>query len=383
MIPYTTFKFFGIAGALMLPTVVMGLLGRTWRLFNFFVTLCFILLFFYSSKLELYMLIGYIAWELILVKSYLYIKKRINTYPLYLLWVLLSILPIIGVKLAPLSHTHWQIGFLGISYLTFKAVQIIIEFRDGQIKEVKLVDFLHFLLFFPTITSGPIDRYRRFLKDMASKPSAKEYRDYLYIGLNRIIQGFLYKFIVAYLIKKYWMSLPLLKAKTILAILCYMYAYSFYLFFDFAGYSAFAIGFSYLMAVKTPENFNKPFLSHNIKDFWNRWHMSLSFWFRDFVYMRFVVLLTKKKVIANKYVVSYLGFFLLFTLMGLWHGFELHYIVYGVYHAVLIVCFDWIDRKNKQYHWWVSNWFTKGAAVVITFHFIAFGFLIFSGWLFN
>lgn len=87
----------------------------------------------------------------------------------------------------------------------------------------------------------------------------------------------------------------------------------------FAGYSAFVIGISYMMGIKTPENFNKPFLSRNIKDFWNRWHMSLSFWFRDFIYMRFVFFATKKKLIKNRYTISYIGAFLNFFIMGIWH----------------------------------------------------------------
>ncbi len=74
-----------------------------------------------------------------------------------------------------------------------------------------------------------------------------------------------------------------------------------------------------MMGIKTPENFNKPFLSRNIKDFWNRWHMSLSFWFRDFIYMRFVFFATKKKLIKNRYTISYIGAFLNFFIMGIWH----------------------------------------------------------------
>ncbi len=76
-----------------------------------------------------------------------------------------------------------------------------------------------------------------------------------------------------------------------------MYAYSMYLFFDFAGYSAFAVGVSYLLGVQTPMNFNKPFAARNIKEFWNRWHMTLSFWFRDYVFMRFVFWVNKKEMV--------------------------------------------------------------------------------------
>ncbi|WP_045629464.1 MBOAT family O-acyltransferase, partial [Lacticaseibacillus paracasei] len=79
-----------------------------------------------------------------------------------------------------------------------------------------------------------------------------------------------------------------------------MYAYSGYLFFDFAGYSLFAVAISYLMGIETPMNFNKPWMSYNIKDFWNRWHMSLSFWFRDYIYMRFVFFVMKHKWLKSR-----------------------------------------------------------------------------------
>lgn len=158
-----------------------------------------------------------------------------------------------------------------------------------------------------------------------------------------------------------------------------MYAYSLYLFFDFAGYTAFAVGVSYIMGIKSPENFNKPFISRNIKDFWNRWHMSLSFWFRDYVFMRFVLWMTKKKWITNRMAVSNIGYVLLFLLMGVWHGLAPQYIVYGLYHAPLMVGFNFFEKWNKKHKWWPNNKWTTAVSIVVTFHFVCFGFLIFSG----
>ncbi|TKI82181.1 D-alanyl-lipoteichoic acid biosynthesis protein DltB, partial [Bacillus wiedmannii] len=152
--------------------------------------------------------------------------------------------------------------------------------------------------------------------------------------------------------KQYFMDPAFAQQDTILSNMIYMYSYSLYLFFDFAGYSSFVIGVSYMMGIKTPENFNKPFISRNIKDFWNRWHMSLSFWFRDFIYMRFVFFATKKKLIKNRYTISYIGAFLNFFIMGIWHITGEHvyqYIIYGLYHAALFILFDIFERKNKKH----------------------------------
>lgn len=293
-----------------------------------------------------------------------------------------SILPLVLVKLNPYwsSAGVWNtpIGFLGISYLTFKTTGTIIEIRDGLIKEIKLLDFFLFILFFPTLASGPIDRYRRFVEDLSKPTPRKDYIQLISEGIHLIFRGLLYKFILAYLINQYALA-PLTQVSGTIATLQYMYAYSFYLFFDFAGYSAFAMGTSYILGIRTPQNFNKPFQAKNIKDFWNRWHMSLSFWFRDYIYMRFVLDSAKKKRFKNRYTSAYLGYLLLFGIMGIWHGTQLRYIAYGLYHAALMIGFDWLERQNKSKHFWGDGWGWNALATVITAHFVFFGFLIFSG----
>jgi len=160
----------------------------------------------------------------------------------------------------------------------------------------------------------------------------------------------------------------------------YMYAYTLYLFFDFAGYSAFAVGFCYFFGIHTPENFNRPFLSRNIRDFWNRWHISLSTWFRDHVYSRFVLTAMKGHWFTNKYVASYIGYVLSMGLMGIWHGTSWNYLIYGLYHGVLLILNDVIDRLNKKYKWLPKNHFAWNAfSIFITMQLVCFGLLIFSG----
>ncbi|MGV3531413.1 MAG: MBOAT family O-acyltransferase, partial [Chthoniobacteraceae bacterium] len=230
----------------------------------------------------------------------------------------------------------------------------------------------------PTLSSGPIDRYRRFGQDWAKIRGRTEFLDDLDAAVARVFQGFLYKFIIAALISIYWMD-RVDGDRSFGGVLQYMYAYTAYLFFDFAGYSAFAIGFSRLFGIRTPENFDKPFLSKNIKDFWNRWHMSLSFWFRDHVYMRFLLAAGKGKWFKGKHTASYLGLTLTFGLMGIWHGLELHYILYGFYHAALLCGYEVFSRWNKKRKLWGDGPFWRGANILLTCHVVAFGLLLFSG----
>ena len=158
-----------------------------------------------------------------------------------------------------------------------------------------------------------------------------------------------------------------------------MYGYSLYLYFDFAGYSAFAVGVSYLLGIHTPENFNRPFLAGNIKDFWNRWHISLSTWLRDHVYMRFMLAATKGRWFTGKYTASYLGLFLTFGLMGLWHGIEPYYLLYGLYHGTLLVGHDLFTRWNKPRRVWGNGPLWRATGTLVTFHLVCLGFLLFSG----
>ncbi|MBZ4223262.1 MULTISPECIES: D-alanyl-lipoteichoic acid biosynthesis protein DltB [Bacillus cereus group] len=382
MTAYGSFYFFAIVGILLIPTIIAGLKGKMLRKYNAVLTLVMLAIIFSDKPKQAIMLAAFIIWQYALIKGYLILRKQNNSTFMFCIAVILSILPLILAKIAPFVPELHFIVFAGMSYVTFRAVQMVFEVRDNLIKELSFFNFWEFVLFFPAISSGPIDRYRRFQKDIQKPPSAEEYQKLLYTGLNRIFQGFLYKFIIAHLITTYLVKAVFANQDTLLSNAIFMYATSMQLFFDFAGYSAFVIGISYMMGIKTPENFNKPFLSRNIKDFWNRWHMSLSFWFRDFIYMRFVFFATKKKLIKNRYTISYIGAFLNFFIMGIWHiqgSAVAQYVIYGLYHAALFILFDIFERKNKKHKFWPNNKFTHVLAIVITFHVVCFGFLIFSG----
>ena len=309
--------------------------------------------------------------------------------------VALAILPLLMAKLLPSNLGASAAGpvgaigatglveFAGLSYATLKAVDVLIGIHDGLIKELAPARYFAFLAFFPTISSGPIDRYRRFSGDWNKGGTRAELWQDFDAALHCIFRGFFYKFILADLIRTYWMD-KIPSPPTFAHTVSYMYAYSLYLFFDFAGYSAFAVAFSYLLGVHTPENFERPFLSRNIKEFWTRWHITLSFWFRDFIYMRFLLTAFKKKWFKNKRHAAYVANFLTFGVMGFWHGTEFHYLIYGLYHACLITGHDIFAHWNRPHpdspaRVWGESLPWQIAGIVVTSHFVAFGFLIFSG----
>ncbi|MEG0285742.1 MULTISPECIES: D-alanyl-lipoteichoic acid biosynthesis protein DltB [Vagococcus] len=387
--PYEKPFYFILLGILFIPSILMSLQGKRAYWYQNFLTVFFLWVSFAGPNLNQgYALIGYIIWQCLLTKTYFTYRQKDNKSGWFYLSIFLSLIPMFIMKIGPLTGSdNYQIFyFLGYSYLTFKSVQVIMEIRDGMIKDYKTTDYIQFLLFFPTISSGPIDRYRRFLKDMKNPPSKEKYTEMLGTGIHYIFLGFLYKFLIGYVLGSHLLPLvqqfALSPSGVVLGTLGYMYVYSMYLFFDFAGYSLFAVGTSYLLGYETPINFNKPFLSPNIKEFWNRWHMSLSFWFRDYVYMRLMFTLMKKKVFKSRIVASNIGYLALFLIMGVWHGITWYYIVYGIFHATLIIVNDaWLRYKKKHKDKLPSNRWTNALGIFITFNAVCFSFLIFSGFL--
>jgi membrane protein involved in D-alanine export len=389
MIPYTNFLYFGISLYALIPAVIFGFFRRFWKAWLVIAT-AFMLLIQYSDINDeqdtivpgIVLVFGYAVLQWLIAIVFLQIRKRgVNKVALYIA-LTLSILPLVAEKILPFFQGQSPLVFLGLSYITFRSVDVLLGIQDNVIKKIAVLQYFMFLLFFPTISSGPIDRYRRFGQDWDRERTREEVIQDLDGGVHRIFTGFLYKFILAALIKQYWLD-PAAAGTDFTSTLSYMYAYFFYLFFDFAGYSAFAIGFSYIFGIHTPENFNKPFLSRDIRDFWNRWHMSLSFWFRDHIYNRFTFAAIKGKWFKDSQTASYLGFMITMGLMGLWHGLALNYIVYGLYHGALLVLTNWLDKKYKGNRLMNDNgFFWHALSIVITFHLVAIGLLIFSGRLF-
>jgi membrane protein involved in D-alanine export len=315
-----------------------------------------------------------VAFQLAVPFAFLRWKSG-RTFPLA---IAAGLLPLAASKFMPLASAESVFGYLGISYVTFRALDVIFSIHDGVVKSLSAGQLFAFLFFFPTVSSGPIDRYRRFGQDWARQRTRAEFLDDLDFAIQRVMRGFLYKFIIAAEIDHH-LRAPLLKMGGFWACTGYMYVYTFYLFFDFAGYSAFAVGVSRLMGFRAPENFSLPFLARNIRDFWTRWHISLSFWFRDHVHMRFQLAAARRKWFKGKHTASYTGLFLTFILMGIWHGLAMHYILYGLYHATLLTGYDWFARWNKQTKWWPDGPWLRALNIGITFHIVAFGMLLFSG----
>ncbi len=387
MIPYADLPWFLTLLAVAVPAVLLQLAGRPVRLYATFAALLMTVAIFSDSVGVGWTLIevaAFIAWESALILGYALLRRRWNPSAVFHAVVLAALAPLIAVKVSPLLGIASPIGttligFLGISYVTFRCLEIVIETRDGLITHVGFLDLLSFLLFFPTIASGPIDRFRRFVAERGVVRSRQEYVDLLRQGLPRIFLGVFYKFVVAGIIQLKWLGPATARHGLIGSDVSYMYAYGLYLFFDFAGYSALAVGTAHLFGVKVMDNFNKPFLAQNIREFWQRWHISLSTWFRDFVFMRFAMLNARRKWLKDRRTSASAGYVLSMGLMGVWHGLSANYILYGLYHGLLLAGYEWFAAANKKHGWMPDTRATRWASIAVTFQAVFFGFLIFSG----
>jgi len=373
---YGDLYFFILLLFFLVPIIIINFLGLSKKYIVLLISTFVVYLATKDNPWHLLYLSIYIVYEFILIKLYLYLRAIIEkNEKIYYTALILSLIPLILYKVSGFFGYN-LFGFLGISYLTFKSLQITIETYDGLIKEIKVIDYLNFMLFFPTISSGPIDRSRRFVSDLNAKISKKEYLELLGTGLFKFTQGILYKFVIANIIFGYMEKLDLLSLRPQVA---YAFLYGLYLFFDFAGYSLLAIGTGYLIGVKIPENFNKPFLSVDIKDFWNRWHITLSFWFRDFLFTRLMIKFIKKKIFKSKITATSIGYIINMVVMGLWHGLTVYYILYGLYHGILLALTDLYQKKSAFYKKYKDYTIYKLISWVITMLLVFFGFFLFSG----
>lgn len=230
---------------------------------------------------------------------------------------------------------------VGISFYTFQALSYTIDVYRTKIEPTKdIVAFFAFVSFFPQLVAGPIERATNLLPQFLQK----RVFDYASAvdGCRQMLWGFFKKMVVAdncaVFVDKIWNDIPAYSGSTLLvaAIL-----FSFQIYCDFSGYSDIAIGTAKLFGVKLKRNFNVPYFSRDIAEFWRRWHISLTTWFRDYIYIPLGgSRVSKAKVVRNT--------FIIFLVSGFWHGANWTFIVWGAFHAFLFLPLI-LRGKNRKY----------------------------------
>jgi alginate O-acetyltransferase complex protein AlgI len=266
---------------------------------------------------------------------------------------------------------------LGMSFWTFQGLSYLFDLYFGEELDPSLLEFCLYMAFWPTVASGPICRLPNMLPQFRQLPPFS-WND-LSAGSLRFIQGVMMKFVLAQILVSGWLPGGGIAAGFdqmeggwgggdvwLLGI-----GFGFLLFFDFAGYSHMVIGIARIFAIRLPENFDRPFLSTTPSIFWTRWHMSLSFWIRDYVFNPLAA--AGRRYSWWPYVV----FIISMTLFGLWHGAKWTFIVYGVYHGSVLVLHRFGQQMKRRFSVRLPRSVGAFLSWGTTFALISVGFIFF------
>lgn len=262
---------------------------------------------------------------------------------------------------------------LGISFFAFEFIHYISDVYKGGKPVKAFLDFALFASFFPTQIAGPIKRYQDFIpqlnKDMRFDVSMLD------DGLNEIVFGLFKKVVIADNLSAVVQSAftrPDLLSSTDLWLATYAFAFQIY--FDFSGYTDIARGSARLLGYSVPPNFNLPYLATSISDFWHRWHMSLSTWLRDYLFIPLGGSRGKTQWFTWR------NLMLTMVLGGLWHGAAMHFVLWGAYQGIMLILhkeFKTITDKVPALVAWKASPIGRATAIVFTFHLVCIGWVFF------
>ncbi|SNT37226.1 D-alanyl-lipoteichoic acid acyltransferase DltB, MBOAT superfamily [Granulicella rosea] len=282
-----------------------------------------------------------------------------------------------GMKLLPLAvgdRFAWLLT-LSLSFYCFQSLTYTIDLyrRDEDARaEPNYLAYLSAALFFPVMVAGPILRMHAFLKQLAQRPELTPElagRALLLIGIGLVKKLLIADYLSENLVTRVFDTPTLYSGLEVLAA---VYGYAMQLFFDFSGYTDIALGVGLLLGLTLPENFNRPYLAANLADFWRRWHMSFSFWLRDYI-QEPLSQRTRRKHPLKTYCFSVIATMLL---GGLWHGIGWTFLVWGALHGVALATVQlwksWRKKAKKK-----ATIAGTIFATLLTFHFVCFTWIFF------
>jgi alginate O-acetyltransferase complex protein AlgI len=254
---------------------------------------------------------------------------------------------------------------LGISFYTFETISYIVDVYQGKVRPVRsLLDYALYIMFFPHLVAGPIVRPHEFLPQILQKKRWNWNR--LQVGVRYFVLGLLKKAAIADQLAT--VVDPVFAepsrygtASVWLAVLCY----ALQIYCDFSGYSDMAIGLAHMLGFKLPANFNLPYLADGITDFWRRWHITLSSWLRDYLYI---------PLGGNRFgaISTYRNLILTMLLGGLWHGANWTFLCWGLYHGTLLAA-----QRAISWPAWLAHEAVKPIRVAGTFVLVCIGWVLF------
>jgi len=279
------------------------------------------------------------------------------------------------------SATALDVRWLGFSYIAFRLIHVLRDKQTRRLPELTLPEFATYVVFFPTLVAGPIDRAERFAEDLRKDYSLTQ--DETLLGGQRIFVGLFKKFVIADALALIALNDALAsQVRTTGWMWILLYAYAFQIYFDFSGYTDIAIGIARLIGVKLPENFAAPYTKPNLTQFWNSWHMTLTQWFRSYFFNPFNRWIRKFKNVPAWGMIL-IGQLATMLLIGLWHGITLNFIFWGIWHGLgLFLQNRWSDFVRTRFPGLGQSTSLQPAlhvgGILLTFHFVALGWVFFA-----
>ena len=308
------------------------------------------------------------GWLLALVLILLIVLFAIRQYPLVWRWF--------GEFWThSMKKPFFSVQKLGLSYILFRLIHWLVECHKRTVRGQNFLSYINYLFFFPTFMAGPIDTFNNFhywVQNTHVRYNARM----LLAGVGRIFMGAVKTLLLVPLMLPYATDyhtlLPHMSPWG--AVICAAVLYSFYIYIDFSGYCDLAIGMAYMMGIRTPENFNNPYLSANIAEFWKRWHITFSTFLKIYVFKPIISLLNRFPIRKFRMVVSVIAYLLTFLVCGLWHGSTLNFVLWGLWHGLGLSVY-----KIFTFHHPIKPTRTNRIiGIVVTFVFVTIGWIFFN-----
>jgi len=372
ILPFYGLKFFLVS--LLTIIAILWLKGLLQRIISYehligLLTISYLLLFL-PNKLYI---IGFLLYTYFIYYYFTEFKPIAHL----LKPLLLIALPLILFKL----DVRPFYNILGISYITFRSIQMMVDYKNYG--RLNFINFTSFLLFPPTLLAGPIDRSYRFKEDLETG-YRNIHADNFWIGWRILLMGILLKFVIADFIDLFWLSKLDTKSQYIVDMVNNAYAYTIFLYFDFAGYSLMAIGLAKMIGINIPINFDKPYLAENPQMFWRRFHITLGAWLTDYFFKPIYKYLHQFSGLqGHRLLTQNLALIATFLLMGMWNGLAFHYLfsgfLFGVYSAIHNSYVHYIRQGGRDFFALFPDTIAVTLKRLMMLNFAVFALYFFSG----
>ncbi len=317
---------------------------------------------------------------ILLFSIYIYLIYYVFSYKgcrKTLLPIVLVSLPMILFKL----DVDGMYKIIGISYITFRVIQAISDHKNYG--SLDFFEFTSYLFFPPTLLAGPIDRSYRFKNDLDNGYANISTSNFV-SGWELLVIGGLYKFVLAEFVAKFWLAEIDATSTSIVTMINSAYSYTLFFYFDFAGYSAMAMGVGIMLGISVPRNFDKPYLAKNPQDFWRRFHITLGSWLTDYFFKPIYMYLQRFSYFrGRRLLVQNISITLTFLLMGMWNGLVWHYVfsglLFGLYSSIHNCYVHYVKKGGTDIFLVIPNALSLCMKRLIMVNSVVLALYVFSG----